>query len=214
MNIKALILVCFISSITFGQNEPYSENPELTKDFVLGKFDYKAHEQFTKVNSNHALKTLYLNKQAYNAFVSMFNHAKTEGVSLKIMSGTRNFAEQKIIWERKWEKYNYLASIERTQKILEYSSMPSTSRHHWGTDIDLNSFTNSYFETEQGARVYKWLIKNANNYGFHQVYTEKPTGRTGYNLERWHWSYLPLASIYLNFYKTLNPTLSWHSILL
>ena len=29
----------------------------------------------------------------------------------------------------------------------------------------------------------------------------KRIGRTGYNLEKWHWSYLPLASKYLEFYN-------------
>lgn len=197
MCIKRLLLLVFMSSASFGQNESL-----ITKDFILGKFDYKTHEQFTKVDFSHASKTLYLNKEAYHAFVNMFNQAKTDGIVLKIISGTRNFSEQKAIWERKWIKYNNLKPIERAKKILEYSSMPSTSRHHWGTDIDLNSFTNTYFEKGQGAKVYKWLLENANKYGFYQVYTNKDNGRTGYNLERWHWSYLPLAGNYLSFYNT------------
>ncbi|NJK84501.1 MAG: M15 family metallopeptidase [Saprospiraceae bacterium] len=41
---------------------------------------------------------------------------------------------------------------ERALKILKYSSMPGTSRHHWGTDIDLNSFSNSYFEQGEGKK--------------------------------------------------------------
>ena len=79
--------------------------------------------------------------------------------------------------------------------------MPTTSRHHWGTDIDLNSLSNSYFEQGKGKKEYEWLIENANKYGFYQVYTSKENGRTGYNLEKWHWSYLPLASEYLKFYN-------------
>jgi hypothetical protein len=79
--------------------------------------------------------------------------------------------------------------------------MPSTSRHHWGTDIDLNSLSNSYFESGKGKKEYKWLVENANNYGFYQVYTEKSSRRTGYNLERWHWSYMPLSIKYLAFYN-------------
>ena len=51
------------------------------------------------------------------------------------------------------------------------------------------------------AEAQSWLINNANKYGFYQVYTDKINGRTGYNLERWHWSYLPLASKYLEYYN-------------
>lgn len=80
--------------------------------------------------------------------------------------------------------------------------MPSTSRHHWGTDMDLNSLNNSYFASGKGKKIYDWLTNNAYKYGFYQVYTDKVNGRTGYNLERWHWSYLPLASAYLEQYNT------------
>jgi len=205
MSIKVCLLVVFISTVAFSQHEHLPESHQqrkwLTKDFVLGKFDYKNHDLFEKVKPNHASKSIYLNKEVYRAFVKMHAKAKTDGISLKIISGTRNFDEQKAIWERKWKKYENLNPFDRAQKILEYSSMPSTSRHHWGTDIDLNSFTNSYFESGSGAQAYAWLSEHANSYGFYQVYTEKNKGRTGYNLERWHWSYLPLASTYLEYYN-------------
>ena len=43
-------------------------------------------------------------------------------------------------------------SISAVKEIMKYSSMPSTSRHHWGTDIDLNSLENSYFEKGEGKK--------------------------------------------------------------
>lgn len=172
-----------------------------TKDFVLGKFNYKSDSTFIKINSNHSSKVIYLNKDVYIAFKEMHTSAKKDGIKLIIVSGTRNFYEQKSIWERKWNKYKNLKPLERAQKILEYSSMPTTSRHHWGTDMDLNNLNNSYFEKGKGKKEYEWLLKNANDFGFYQVYTNKENGRTGYNLEKWHWSYLPLASKYLNYYN-------------
>lgn len=178
------------------------ENPKIENDFILGKFDYKSHPEFTKVAPKFSSKTLYIQKQTYNAFKKMQIAAKKDGVNLIIISGTRNFNEQKAIWNRKWKRYNTLTPINRVKKILEYSSMPSTSRHHWGTDIDLNNLNNSYFETGTGKKIYNWLKENGNNYGFYQVYTEKTNGRTGYNLERWHWSYLPLSSKYLEAYNS------------
>lgn len=180
------------------------EKPQLniTKTLVLGKFNYKTDSTFTKVSIEHSTKVLYLNTEVYTAFLKMHKAAKTEGIDLTILSGTRNFNEQKTIWERKWKKYNNLKPLERAKKILEYSSMPSTSRHHWGTDLDLNSLSNSYFSSGKGKAIYNWLNENANDFGFYQVYTNKANGRTGYNLEKWHWSYLPLASQYLDFYNS------------
>lgn len=179
------------------------------KDFVLGKFNYKTDTTFIKISSIHSSKIIYLNKEVYKAFENMFSAAQKEGVKLIVVSGTRSFYEQKSIWERKWEKYKNLSPLDRTKKILEYSSMPTTSRHHWGTDVDLINLNNTYFESGKGKKEYEWLVKNANNFGFYQVYTSKENGRTGYNLEKWHWSYLPLASRYLNYY---NESISYKDI--
>ena len=205
MNINVFLIILIFSSVCFSQNKIDSDPLPcqiITKNFVLGKFDYKTNDLFQKVNAIYTSKTLYLNKIAYFAFVKMYKKAKADGINLKIISGTRNFNEQKWIWERKWKKLNNLKPVDRAEKILEYSSMPSTSRHHWGTDIDLNSLKNSYFESAEGKKEYKWLLDHANRFGFYQVYTDKADGRTGYNLERWHWSFMPLASKYLNFYNT------------
>ncbi|WP_439153223.1 M15 family metallopeptidase [Winogradskyella sp.] len=173
----------------------------LIKSFILGKFNYRNNPTFIKVEPKYTSKEIYLKKEVSDAFIMMSEVAKIDGVSLKIISGTRNFYEQKAIWERKWKKYNTLNKSNRAKKILVYSSMPSTSRHHWGTDIDLNSLNNSYFNTVKGKATYNWLKTHANRFGFYQVYTNKTNGRTGYNEEKWHWSYLPLASKYLSYYN-------------
>lgn len=205
MGIKRISILYLLLVFSF-QNKAVSQdtiqqNP-MDKNLILGKFDYKTNAFFIEVSRIHASKTIYLNQEAYSAFCKMYNQAKSDNIDLKIISGTRNFDEQKAIWERKWHKYKNLHPINRAKKILKYSSMPTTSRHHWGTDVDLNSLRNSYFDKGQGKKEYEWLVKNANNYGFFQVYTSKKTGRTGYNLEKWHWSYLPLAKKYLDFYNT------------
>ena len=179
----------------------------ITKNFVLGKFDYKTDTTFIKVDKQYAAKTLYLKKEAYTSFLKMYNAAKQDNIKLIILSGTRNFEEQKVIWERKWKRYSNQEPLLRAKMILEYSSMPSSSRHHWGTDLDLNNLSNSYFSSKEGKNIYNWLVKNANDYGFYQVYTDKDNERTGYSIEKWHWSYLPLANTYLEYYNqnvTLN----------
>jgi len=79
--------------------------------------------------------------------------------------------------------------------------MPSTSRHHWGTDMDLNNLNNKFFDSGEGLKIYTWLKAHGAEYGFCQPYTTKEGGRTGYEEERWHWSYLPLSGEFLNQYK-------------
>ncbi|MHA7944529.1 M15 family metallopeptidase [Formosa sp. 3Alg 14/1] len=214
MKISAFIIICLWLAFypqkdatlerfsKFEHLESQTPCKAITKDFVLGKFNFKTDSCFVKVAPEFSNKTIYLQAEVYNAFIQMNALAKQDNITFKIISGTRNFTYQKSIWDRKWNNYADLAPIERAQKILRFSSMPSTSRHHWGTDIDLNQLTNSYFESGQGLKEYNWLVENANAFGFYQVYTSKADGRTGYHEEKWHWSYIPLACQYLEFYNT------------
>lgn len=202
---KHLILFSFfiLLSVYLPHEQNQTQYPKyLNKEYVLGKFDYQKDSSFVKVDTTFSSKEIYLRKETYHAFLQMQEKAAAEGIHFRIISGTRNFEHQKRIWEYKWdEKYKKLPPLERAKKILEFSSMPSSSRHHWGTDLDLNSLRNDYFSAGKGKQEYNWLKKNAHKFGFYQVYTPKEGGRKGYNEEKWHWSYLPLSSIYLTFYN-------------
>jgi LAS superfamily LD-carboxypeptidase LdcB len=172
---------------------------------LLGRFDYKTDTSFTLVKIDYCTKTMYLQKEVYQKFIEMHNAAKKDNISLLIVSGTRNFNEQKTIWEKKWDKYIKIKdSLSTVRQIMLYSSMPTTSRHHWGTDIDINSVDPAHFNTKQGIKEYNWLVNNAHKFGFCQVYTDKKVSkRTGYEMEKWHWSYIPISSNYLKKYNEL-----------
>ena len=174
----------------------------LDKNYILGKFDYTKHADFIKIPKDLSSNTIYLRRDVFDMFHKMATAAKRENITLTVISGTRNFAHQKRIWNYKWtDKYKKYLPLERAKKILEYSSMPSTSRHHWGTDIDINNLNDAYFLKGKGKKEYIWLTTNANKFGFYQVYTSKKDGRTGYNEEKWHWSFAPISSIYLKYYN-------------
>ena len=126
-----------------------------------------------------------------------------------IRSAARSFKAQRSIWEGKWTGKRKVGgvlnidkkipdAVQRARKILEYSSMPGSSRHHWGTEVDLNAFNNDWFASGKGKKLYSWMQQNAARFGFCQPYTAKgPDGRnTGYNEEKWHWSFVPLAGPY------------------
>ena len=186
-----------------SKNELYLSDYD--KNLLLGKFDYKKDSSFVIISKKLSSKEIYINKVVNDSFLKMAKNAKKDGITLIVVSGTRNFIEQKRIWERKWSNLTQLSPVNKALKILEYSSMPSTSRHHWGTDIDLINLNNSYFNKGKGLEEYKWLSNNANKYGFFQVYTNKNEGRTGYNMEKWHWSFKPLSDRYLELYlKNIN----------
>ena len=193
------------SKLVEVEDSPRIDSLLLNPDFVMGRFDPANHPRFVRIDAAYSTKSnIYLLDSAYTAFIRMYKAASAEGVTLQILSAARNFTYQKGIWERKWTGETTLSDgtkasdlvdpADRAKKILLYSSMPGTSRHHWGTDIDLNNFNNGYFEQGKGLREYNWLTEHASKYGFCQPYTSKQDGRTGYEEEKWHWTYLPVST--------------------
>ena len=172
----------------------------ITIEYITGKFEPKFHADFVWVEKKYAERdSLLLRKEAYEAFKKMYAAAAKAGIKLTIISATRNFDYQKGIWEKKWEDLSKKITnpAERARNILQYSAMPGSSRHHWGTDIDFDNLSNAFFEKGKGKRIYDWMKKNASKYGFCQPYT---SGRpTGYNEEKWHWTYMPLSKEFTEF---------------
>jgi len=185
----------------------------ITLDYLMGKINPGKDKRFVKIAPSYASNpTMLLRKEAYESFKAMHAAAKKDGVSLQIISATRPFGHQKRIWEAKWKGLRKVEGKDlskthpdakkRALKILEFSSMPGSSRHHWGTDIDINALTNEYFEKGKGKKEYDWLVANGPKFGFCQPYSPKGNARPdGYNEEKWHWSFLPISKILTDQYK-------------
>jgi hypothetical protein len=172
-------------------------------NYLAGKFnpsDYLSDGLFKKyAGSILRWETLYAYKCLKEAW------KKNHSYPLKIISSTRNFSRQAGIWNAKFygKRQGYQTCPKMTPSkcaryVLRYSSMPGTSRHHWGTDIDLISLDNDFFKKGIGNVFYLWMKKNARKFGFCQPYTSgRNLNRGGYMEERWHWSFLPLAGSFL-----------------
>lgn len=200
-----------------NEMESINQVTEIDKSLLLGKVNASTSPLFVRVSPQHANRdNIYLLAEVYEAFKEMYRAAQNDGIRLIIWSGFRDFDHQKRIWNNKWNGVQMLEGnirateisdeVERITEILKFSAMPGTSRHHWGTDIDLNSLSNSYFRSGQGLKIYNWLLGNAANFGFHQPYTEFGENRSyGHMEEKWHWTYLPVSKKYLDSYlRTVN----------
>lgn len=197
--LKILIILCFTYNLYSQERNPESINEV---KFIIGQYNVEKQNNFVNLRSIGIptnRDNIYLQKEVAEQLLKMYQQLIRDIPSAKlwIISATRTYWDQKNIWERKWNQYkNHLKNKKDiAKKILEYSSMPGTSRHHWGTDFDINILENSYYEKGEGKIIYEWLVKNAKNYGFCMPYNENRT--EGYRLERWHWSYKKLARIYL-----------------
>ena len=188
---------------------------EEEKAYLLGKFEPAERGDFVLIPKEYTTlpSPMYLRKEAWDAFLLMHAAASLDSLDLKLASATRNFDYQAGIWDKKWTgetlvggqslAENIPDGFERFKKILEYSAAPGTSRHHWGTDVDIYYAIPSFFETSKGKGIYNWLTVNAASFGFCQTYDAKIERLTGYHEEKWHWSYLPLAKNFTDRYKTL-----------
>jgi LAS superfamily LD-carboxypeptidase LdcB len=177
----------------WGVFTSFQTAPTFYKNDLLGKFDPATHPAFVSVPNTFASKEKeFVRAEVWEAFQKMAAAAKQDGLDMIIVSGTRNHAYQTDIWQRKWNTFPGKAK-EKAANIMTYSSMPGTSRHHWGTDIDINSVEPVYFESGYGAKLYAWLDANAFKFGFFQPYKNEKAGRKGFKDEKWHWSYYPTA---------------------
>lgn len=197
-----------------GATPGVSTTSHIALRYLIGDVDPAADDTFARIPDKYiAGNRVWGHKDAVAAFVRMAEEAAANGYRLRIVSAFRSFSDQKTIWENKWNGKTPVGGRKlnvdlpdpkaRALKILEFSSMPGTSRHHWGTDFDINALDNAYFSTREGRHVYDWLVAHASNFGFCQVYTKKgpESGReTGYEEEKWHWSYRPVADWYLRQY--------------
>jgi len=205
----------------FFSSSVYSQTPDTLfaglpkKEYLTGQFEAAALPvYFTLLPSEFSVGEQRLRAQAAQAFVNMALAAQIQGIELKAVSSTRSFYRQKAIWEDKWNGVRKVDGLDLSKsglnpskkaiRIMRYSSMPGTSRHHWGADVDINSVDDAYFKTPEGRLAYEWLLAHAKEFGFCQVYHSKQnSGRSGYEEEKWHWSYLPLALPFTHTYKNL-----------
>lgn len=156
-----------------------------------------------------------LRKPAAEAFEAMRKAARNDGIQLYSVSSYRGFDHQMKIWNQKFQslRHSGIPPQEIIWKILEYSSMPGSSRHHWGTDLDIiddsktrpaDPLLADYFAAGGIYHdLYQWLLINAPTYGFYEVYTNDPK-RTGFAYEPWHWSYSELSIPFLKEYGQID----------
>ncbi|MFT5752473.1 MAG: LAS superfamily LD-carboxypeptidase LdcB [Flavobacteriales bacterium] len=183
---------------------------------VVGQIVLPENELLGQGSPNLIEKDGYrLRTKAADAFEALKAAALKDGIVIKVVSSYRDYAHQNRIWERKYLRFREsgLSPILSIQKIIEYSTIPGTSRHHWGTDLDLIDGTpkvdgdvlvpSKFHGTGPFCKFKDWMDIHANSYGFQLVYTDA-IHRKGFKYEPWHYSYAPLSKGYLKAYNALD----------
>ena len=149
-----------------------------------------------------------MQKEVYEAYERMRQAAAKEGIDIKVVSAHRSYHRQREIWNAKYKTLTLqgLPAKDAIQEIITYSTLPGTSRHHWGTDIDIIDNANpqsgdvllaeKFYGDGPSSALRSWMNRNAADYGFLEVYTDHPN-RKGFAHEPWHYTYHSLSKAYL-----------------
>ena len=160
--------------------------------------------------------SILLEKETYSAFIKMKDAAEKDGIIIKLVSGFRDFYRQQLIWNNKYKKFTNEFSLDgptAIKEIIRFSTIPGTSRHHWGTEIDIidKNFENEkdlliskkYEEGGIFNSLKKWMDKNSKRFGFYIVYDDD-SNRPGFEYEPWHYTYKPVSDLYQREFLKLN----------
>lgn len=198
---KGIIIALILNVLPYSG---YSQEEDFTIEELMGKADIPLYGD-----------GFQLRKEACDAFMAMKAAAYQDGIDLKIVSAYRSFDRQQAIFERKFinNTQEGMEPLEAIDKIIEYSTIPGTSRHHWGTEIDV---IDGYPEVEGDVLVAEkfeeggpfelmkqWMDEHAESFGFYLVYTDHPK-RRGFKYEPWHYSYAPLSRPMLDTFRRKN----------
>jgi len=201
---RNVVILLFVACL------PLASQPQNGTEFSL--------EQLTGKGNNEISGSGYtstMHRKTAQALTKMKTAALKDGIRIEVVSAYRSFQRQKVIYERKYRSYlsQGLSPTEAIEKVIEYSTIPGTSRHHWGTDLDLidgnaerpkNVLDPKNYEGDGPYCALKeWLTKNAHRFGFYEVYTQDPK-RKGFKYEPWHYSYAPVSVPMLRAYKKLD----------
>lgn len=177
--------------------EEYTRNQLIGKgnpDIVGSSYNSRMHRE-TKIALNRMQK-----------------EAAKDNIKIEVVSAYRSFHRQKEIFERKYKQFVSQGHSPKNaiEKIIEYSTIPGTSRHHWGTDLDIIDanarrpkdvlLPENFHGNGPYCKLKMWLDIHAEKFDFIEVYTDNGN-RKGFKYEPWHFSFAPISIPMLKTYQ-------------
>lgn len=183
-----------IQTNTIENNQTENKPVETTKKKIddwrltLANYENLLPENFT-VKVSNIDNTRQFDSRAIGELNDMMNAMKKDGVTnVWVQSAYRSVARQKELYDNSVKKYLQQGKTqEEAEKLTdEYINKPGSSDHNLGLAVDFN-YVDNKFEKLDG---FKWLKKNAENYGFVLRYPKDKEDITKIAYESWHWRYV------------------------
>ncbi len=128
-------------------------------------------------------KEIKLRKAAAESMEAMVRDAAADGVTLKVVSGYRDFAHQNRL---------YQSALKRHGKNQKMVGRPGRSEHFLGTTVDVtNTNPGHLLKPAFGkSEEYRWLEAKAPEYGWKFTVRAGVNGRKAHQDEPWHIRYM------------------------
>lgn len=180
-----------IAKVNIGRNKEYYEKTiktDISKGNLklVNKYNYLESsfvpKGVAKADLTYAYDDVLVSSESYGAVKKMIDAAKEDGVKLILTSGYRSFDSQKAVYEDFDKNYG-------EEYADNYAARAGYSEHQTGLGYDIVSpgVLGENFDKTDG---FKWLEKNAQDYGFILRYPKGKEDYTGFKYESWHYRYV------------------------
>lgn len=168
---------------------------ELPKDFKWDLVYWSNGQSVDALSLNYKQydQVFAVDRAAYKPLKDMFSAAKQAGVPLQMVSPYRSIQKQDRLFTEsvtyyKNQGYSESDAIKRANNSRTFTG---TSEHNTGFGFDILEEGNwTLTESFENTAQFKWLMENAENYGFILRYQKDKTSITGIMYEPWHFRYV------------------------
>jgi len=160
-------------------------DPELLKKYSKIYFLNENYQpdKLIRLDTSYTLnqKEIYFRSDVWPYLKNLMDLAKSNGMTLQIISGYRSFDTQVDL------KTSYKVTFG-TNSANQFSADQGFSEHQLGSAVDFTTIElGADFDTFDKTKAYAWLKDNAYKYGFELSY---PINNSYYKFEPWHWRFV------------------------
>ena len=186
-----LTLEQIITYVNIGLDNPYYTNTKPadnlnTNLLLVNKYNYLTEDyvpsNLENISTTYARSGMQLVKEAKEAFETLSENAKKDGMNVIAMSSYRSYDYQVNLYN------NYVAQ-DGKEAADKYSARPGYSEHQTGLAVDVYNLDLPYTSFEE-TEEFTWMQENAYKYGFILRFPKDKVDITGYQYESWHYRYV------------------------
>lgn len=202
MTFTLIIVIFIIAKIVTNQSKKQMNSIQVSENIEDNDdINNRLPWELTLVNSDNEMPENYeleledideyrkFDKRAIGCLRDMLDDIINDGITnVWVQSAYRSVEDQVGVYNAKIEEYEAQGktkeeAIKLTEEVI---NKPECSDHNLGLAVDFNYVKEDF----ENTKAFKWLTKNAENYGFILRYPKGKEYITKVDYEPWHWRYV------------------------